>query len=359
VTCAARDMMPKTETANTTFGFTISGSRRQTFPRLDLVDMEDHLLVMDKDNGRITFYDVDTEAIHREMREWAERVGRRGGGDDGELKIVRGREQKGKGQGRGKGQGKGKGQGRGKGEGKGQGSGKGEGKGRGSGKGEGTRKGAHSLITNSQKNSYSHQSYISTGLSPNDIDLNLPIPTSIIEQEQNLVQETNSSSQRKKQTGKDPSVFRSKWNALQRRIESLPTDLETYNLYRQNVSRHTRILKQVLLSAEAKKRERDWIRYREDGELDDSRLVEVTYLLSVSPSISRLTHLPTQGLTGEKNIYRRRGRNESNSNSEQQKPKRLRFVFDLSMSMGRYDSTDGRLRRSLETAVMIMEVRYS
>lgn len=143
--------MPKTETANTTFGFTISGSRRQTFPRLDLVDMEDHLLVMDKDNGRITFYDVDTEAIHREMREWAERVGRRGGGDDGELKIVRGREQKGKGQGRGKGQGKGKGQGRGKGEGKGQGSGKGEGKGRGSGKGEGTRKGAHSLITNSQK----------------------------------------------------------------------------------------------------------------------------------------------------------------------------------------------------------------
>lgn len=154
-------------------------------------------------------------------------------------------------------------------------------------------------------------------------------------------------------------MFRSKWNALQRRIESLPTDLETYNLYRQNVSRHTRILKQVLLSAEAKKRERDWIRYREDGELDDSRLVEVTYLLSVSPSISRLTHLPTQGLTGEKNIYRRRGRNESNSNSEQQKPKRLRFVFDLSMSMGRYDSTDGRLRRSLETAVMIMEVRYS
>ena len=117
-------------------------------------------------------------------------------------------------------------------------------------------------------------------------------------------------------------------------LETTDTYTHTHR-YRQNVSRHTRILKQVLLSAEAKKRERDWIRYQEDGELDDSRLLE--------------------GIMGENNIYRRRGRNDSSSSSEQQKPKRLRFVFDLSMSMGRYDSTDGRLRRSLETAVMLME----
>ena len=167
------------------------------------------------------------------------------------------------------------------------------------------------------------------------MDLNLPTPASIIESEQNLVQETNNDTVKREKHARDPAAFKRKWNALQRRIESLPTDLETYDLYRQNVSRHTRILKQVLLSAEAKKRERDWIRYREDGELDDSRLLE--------------------GIMGESNIYRRRGRNDSSSSSEQQKPKRLRFVFDLSMSMGRYDSTDGRLRRSLETAVMLME----
>ena len=129
--------------------------------------------------------------------------------------------------------------------GKGQGEGKGQGKGRGRGQGK--------------------------GLAAQDVDLNLPTPASIIESEQNLVQETNNDTVKREKHARDPAAFKRKWNALQRRIESLPTDLETYDLYRQNVSRHTRILKQVLLSAEAKKRERDWIRYREDGTWSDVR----------------------------------------------------------------------------------------
>jgi len=36
------------------------------------------------------------------------------------------------------------------------------------------------------------------------------------------------------------------------------------------------------------------------------------------------------------------------------KPKRIRFLFDISASMYRFQY-DGRLQRSLETAVMLME----
>merc|ERR1719198_1286888 len=99
------------------------------------------------------------------MRDWAQRVGRED--RQGELAIVRGKQGSGKGRGKGEGKGKGKGTGKGEGEGKGEGKGKGSGKGSGQGKGEGKGK----------------------GLAAQDVDLNLP--TSIIENEQNLVQETN------------------------------------------------------------------------------------------------------------------------------------------------------------------------
>jgi len=89
----------------------------------------------------------------------------------------------------------------------------------------------------------------------------------------------------------------------------------------------------VLQSLEAKQREREWLRRREDGELDDRRLVE--------------------GITGERDVYKRRGVPDD-AHRRQQRPKRIRFLFDCSMSMSRY-AYDGRLRRSLETAVMIME----
>ena len=42
----------------------------------------------------------------------------------------------------------------------------------------------------------------------------------------------------------------------------------------------------------------------------------------------------------------------------QELPKRIHFLFDLSASMSRYAS-DGRLQRSLEAAVMVMESFHS
>lgn len=60
------------------------------------------------------------------------------------------------------------------------------------------------------------------------------------------------------------------------------------------------------------------------------------------------------GLTGDRNIYRLRGEVPPEPGAFQSLPKRMYFLFDLSMSMSRY-SMDGRLLRSLQSAVMIME----
>ena len=46
-----------------------------------------------------------------------------------------------------------------------------------------------------------------------------------------VVQETNNDTVKREKHARDPAAFKRKWNALQRRIESLPTDLETYDLY--------------------------------------------------------------------------------------------------------------------------------
>jgi len=53
-------------------------------------------------------------------------------------------------------------------------------------------------------------------------------------------------------------------------------------------------------------------------------------------------------------VYKRRGSAKPEIGRPQIKPKRIRFVFDISGSMYRFQY-DGRLQRSLETAVMIME----
>lgn len=42
------------------------------------------------------------------------------------------------------------------------------------------------------------------------------------------------------------------------------------------------------------------------------------------------------GITGEKNVYRRRGEKEPEVGAPQTKPKRLRLVVDVSGSMYRY-----------------------
>ncbi|KAH8980661.1 AAA domain-containing protein [Lactarius akahatsu] len=92
----------------------------------------------------------------------------------------------------------------------------------------------------------------------------------------------------------------------------------------------------ALLTADlaAREEERVWVKRQTDGELDDTRL--------------------TEGLTGEAAVYKRRGMAKPELGRPQVKPKRIRFLFDISASMYRFQH-DGRLQRSLETAVMLME----
>lgn len=212
----------------------------------------------------------------------------------------------------------------------------------------------------------------------NEIDLNLP-SVLLVEAERNLVKkirshgatrrDPNASSMMPRPRKRTPNRMKQKssqWAELNERIDNTnrSSNLAMYRQYRHAVRRETRQLAQVLQAADAKRKERSWIRFREEGELDDSRLVE--------------------GLTGERTIYRVRGKNDDENPNEQRYPKRIRFLFDLSMSMSRYDSayasrtllflspdmflgptqrrarslltgTDGRLRRSLQAACMLME----
>lgn len=92
-------------------------------------------------------------------------------------------------------------------------------------------------------------------------------------------------------------------------------------------------LRAILEIVQAKDKERVWLRNQTSGDLDESRLIE--------------------SIVGEKNVYKKRGKAEFDP--FQSKPKVLRMVFDLSASMARFNGVDGRLDRSLECALLIME----
>jgi hypothetical protein len=71
------------------------------------------------------------------------------------------------------------------------------------------------------------------------------------------------------------------------------------------------------------------------GELDEARIVD--------------------GIAGERAIYRRRAETPPPLGAPPMRPKLLRFVIDCSGSMYYFNGTDGRLERTLQTAVMIFE----
>ena len=96
-------------------------------------------------------------------------------------------------------------------------------------------------------------------------------------------------------------------------------------------------LRVVLEGAEAKERERAWLRHQTVGELDDTRLVD--------------------SATGARNVYKRRGVADPLYGGAQQKPKRLSFVLDLSSSMARFNG-DGRLDRTCACAILVMEAMH-
>lgn len=97
-------------------------------------------------------------------------------------------------------------------------------------------------------------------------------------------------------------------------------------------------LRVVLEGAEAKERERIWLKNLPYGELDDNKLLD--------------------GATGEKNIFKRRGIQPPMHGLVQKKPKRLRFVIDLSQSMALFNANDRRLDRTAATVLMLIEALH-
>lgn len=124
---------------------------------------------------------------------------------------------------------------------------------------------------------------------------------------------------------------------LQQRLEELDmsqSEARGYGQLLNATQAHMQSLHIMLEHLAAKEEERVWVKRQTDGELDDSRL--------------------TEGLTGEATVYKRRGMEKPELGRPQLKPKRIRFIFDLSGSMYRFQY-DGRLERSMQTAVMLME----
>jgi hypothetical protein len=112
-------------------------------------------------------------------------------------------------------------------------------------------------------------------------------------------------------------------------------DNSLYQQYYSKVSKQIAQLQLILNQAEAKNVEREWLKAQLQGDLDDNKIVDA--------------------LTGEKNIYRRRGVANQQLGAPQQQPKRLLFVLDISGSMFRFNQQDQRLERCLELALLIME----
>lgn len=118
-------------------------------------------------------------------------------------------------------------------------------------------------------------------------------------------------------------------------IQMTAYDHSVYEQFSAPIRRQVQQLKAILSALQTKSKERLWQKYQTAGELDDTRLIE--------------------GITGEKNIYRRRADVNPFADQVQEKPKRLRLIVDVSGSMYRFNGYDGRLDRELEAVVMVME----
>ncbi|XP_069941398.1 von Willebrand factor A domain-containing protein 8 isoform X2 [Cherax quadricarinatus] len=120
-----------------------------------------------------------------------------------------------------------------------------------------------------------------------------------------------------------------------REIRMSEYDASLYEKLAGGVQQQVHALRTIINSLQAKGKERQWLRHRTSGELDDTKLIE--------------------GLAGERNIYRQRHEEEPEIGAPQRHPKRLRLVVDVSGSMYRFNGHDGRLERELEATLMVME----
>ncbi|XP_068159002.1 von Willebrand factor A domain-containing protein 8 isoform X1 [Drosophila tropicalis] len=126
--------------------------------------------------------------------------------------------------------------------------------------------------------------------------------------------------------------------AFEEKLKEIKMSSHDHQLYAQFSEpnrRQVQQLKAILEAMQTKSKERQWQKYQTHGDLDDTRLVE--------------------GITGEKNIYRRRAEANPWADHLQEKPNRLKLIVDVSGSMYRFNGFDGRLDRQLEAVVMVME----
>uniref|UniRef100_H2YJE0 VWFA domain-containing protein n=1 Tax=Ciona savignyi TaxID=51511 RepID=H2YJE0_CIOSA len=122
-----------------------------------------------------------------------------------------------------------------------------------------------------------------------------------------------------------------------REIRMSEFDADMYEKFSSHVRKQDGSLSicRIIINKSAKGKERQWLKHQATGELDDMKLIE--------------------GLTGEKNIYKRRAEQEPEPGTPQQKPKRIRVVMDVSGSMYRFNGLDNRLERTVEAACLVME----
>lgn len=124
---------------------------------------------------------------------------------------------------------------------------------------------------------------------------------------------------------------------LNSRLKQISMNMLDYNKYvnsKHRIDKYVKQLRNVLETTEAKKKERVWVSRQTSGDFDERRLID--------------------GLTGEKNVYKRRS-NLSEFHSVKRSPKRIFFSFDVSASMSRYNAHDGRLDRCMDVTLMIIE----
>nr|CCC90591.1 conserved hypothetical protein [Trypanosoma congolense IL3000] len=126
--------------------------------------------------------------------------------------------------------------------------------------------------------------------------------------------------------------------ALEERLREIGMSAKEYEQYealQRRVRAPVASLRSTLNGFKAVEGERRWLRGQTDGVWDDSKIVE--------------------GIVGERNIYKRRGKVTEVGPFQIRRKKRLLFVLDVSASMYRFEGTDRRLTKLLEAAIMVME----
>ncbi|KAI3640849.1 hypothetical protein MIR68_001727 [Amoeboaphelidium protococcarum] len=126
--------------------------------------------------------------------------------------------------------------------------------------------------------------------------------------------------------------------ALKKRLSAISTSeiqAEEYERRKQKIFGSIRELKTILEASELKTKEKQWQSNQVYGDFDDRKIVD--------------------SVVGERNIYKRRFVKENNPFATNLLPKKLIISFDVSASMSRYNPHDGRLERTLEVALMLLE----